>query len=143
MLQFVVPQFIDVEDKIIGPITVRQFIIMLIGGFFLFLEFRLADFGLFLLEGLITVALIIVFAFLKVNGMPFHFFFINFVSSLTRPKIRTWQKEISEFDLKASLHQPIASHTTHAIPTKPPLHRSRLTELSLLVDTGGAYKPEE
>ncbi|KKS92044.1 MAG: hypothetical protein UV69_C0039G0006, partial [Parcubacteria group bacterium GW2011_GWE2_43_12] len=33
MQQFVVPQFIDVEDKIIGPITVRQFIIIMVGGF--------------------------------------------------------------------------------------------------------------
>ena len=28
--QFTVPQFIDAEDKIIGPITGRQFIIMMV-----------------------------------------------------------------------------------------------------------------
>ena len=31
MQMFTVPQFIDVEDKIIGPITTRQFIICLVG----------------------------------------------------------------------------------------------------------------
>jgi len=79
MQQFVVPQFIDVEDKIIGPLTVRQFIIIIAGGFMLFLEFRLADFGLFILEGLVTIFIVALFAFFKVNGMPFHFFLVNFM----------------------------------------------------------------
>jgi hypothetical protein len=30
MQQFVVPQFIDVEDKIIGPISVRQFLTLMV-----------------------------------------------------------------------------------------------------------------
>ena len=30
MEQFVVPQFIDAEDKILGPLTGRQFVIMLL-----------------------------------------------------------------------------------------------------------------
>lgn len=143
MQQFVVPQFIDVEDKIIGPLTVRQFIIMMVGGFFLFLEFRLADFGLFILEGLVTLFLVALFAFFKVNGMPFHFFFVNFVATINKPKIRTWQKTTPLFELKDSLHQPVITHKDEAIPTKPGLHKSRLTELSLVVDTGGAYKPDE
>ena len=48
MQQFVIPQFIDVEDKIIGPITVRQFIIMLAGGGLVFISYKLSDFTLFL-----------------------------------------------------------------------------------------------
>ena len=143
MQQFVVPQFIDVEDKIIGPLTIRQFIIMMVGGFFIFLEFRLADFGLFILEGVVTAFLVVLFAFFKVNGMPFHFFFVNFFSTINKPKIRTWQKQIPEFELKASLHQPIITHKESPITTKPALHRSRLAELSLEVDTGGAYKAED
>ena len=49
MEQFTVPQFIDVEDKVIGPITVRQFIILLFGGGFIFIAYRLSDFVLFLI----------------------------------------------------------------------------------------------
>ncbi|HBH16878.1 MAG: hypothetical protein UV57_C0042G0008 [Parcubacteria group bacterium GW2011_GWD2_43_10] len=143
MQQFVVPQFIDVEDKIIGPITVRQFIIIMVGGFLVFLEFRLADFGLFILEGLITLFLIALFAFFKVNGMPFHFFFVNFIATLNKPKIRTWQKLVPEFELKGSLHQPVPVHTDNPVATKPSLYKSRLQELSLEVDTGGAYRAED
>ena len=31
-MRFTVPQFIDVEDKIFGPLTTRQFLIMLVVG---------------------------------------------------------------------------------------------------------------
>ena len=50
MQQFVVPQFIDVEDKVIGPVTVRQFLILLVGGGVLFIAYRLSDFTLFLID---------------------------------------------------------------------------------------------
>ena len=48
MNQFVVPQFIDVEDKIIGPITTRQFIIMLAAILMDFVAFKLLTFIFFL-----------------------------------------------------------------------------------------------
>jgi hypothetical protein len=143
MQQFVVPQFIDVEDKIIGPLTVRQFIIMMVGGFFIFIEFRLADLGLFIFEAIVTAFLVALFAFFKVNGMPFHFFLLNFIATLNRPKIRVWQKVITQAELKDAMHRAVVVHKKEALPTKPPLYKSRLQELALEVDTGGSYKAEE
>lgn len=141
MQQFVVPQFIDVEDKIIGPITVRQFIVMLVAGFMLFLEFKFADFGLFILEALVTVFLTALFAFMKVNGMPFHFFLSNFFATFFTPKVRVWQKPVELTDVA-----PSRGRATAAVPeahhAKPYVPSSRLQELSLVVDTGGAYQPE-
>lgn len=43
MLQFTVPQFIDVEDKIIGTITVRQFIILLVAAILIAVSYRVLD----------------------------------------------------------------------------------------------------
>ena len=144
MEQFVVPQFIDVEDKIIGPLTVRQFIIIMVVGFMIFLEFRLATFGFFLVEGIVTLGLGVLFAFVKFNGMPFHFFLVNFVQTLRRPKVRVWQRTISTSDLAQAVH-PTASvlAVTSSTGTKPQLQQSRLQQLTLQVDTGGAYRPEE
>lgn len=31
-MQFSVPQFVDVEDKIIGPLTLKQFLVVLVGA---------------------------------------------------------------------------------------------------------------
>ena len=138
--RFIVPQFIDTEDKILGPITVRQFIIMIGGGLLIFASYKLADFGLFLLEGFIIIALVLLFAFVKVNGAPFHVFFANFLSTFKKPKIRVWQKEyirVAEFKGKYE------DQKTTYVPKKRLLSTSKLSELSLIIDTGGVYKGEQ
>ena len=84
MQQYVVPQFIEVEAKVFGPITARQFIICLIGGSFLFITYKLADFALFILEGLIIFVITALFAFIKINGRPFHYFLFLCHNPLTR-----------------------------------------------------------
>ncbi|MBI3956573.1 MAG: PrgI family protein [Candidatus Kerfeldbacteria bacterium] len=139
-MQFVVPQFIDVEDKILGPISVRQFIVMIIGTGFLIAAYRFADFGLFLIEAVIIVVLTMAFAFLRVNGRPFHYFLINFVQTLKRPKLRIWKQEVSKTDLR--LPKVVRPHRPSRAE-KPPVTTSRLAELALVVDTGGAYKAED
>jgi len=139
-MQFVVPQFIDVEDKILGPISVRQFVILLIGTGLIFAAYRFADFSLFLFEAITIVTLTMAFAFLRVNGRPFHFFILNFVQTLKRPKLRIWKQEVAKSDLRLPKVAQ-ASKTTKT--QKPPISMSRLAELTLVVDTGGAYKQDE
>ncbi len=145
MQQFVVPQFIDVEDKIIGPITVRQFLIILAGGLLLFIEFKLCDLMLFIILGLFTLVFTLAFSFLKVNGMPLHYFILNIIQTFKRPTLRIWDKTPHPNEIK-ELSKQLQETTASNIPqVKPhiPLVRSRLQELSLVVDTGGVYKTEE
>ncbi len=144
-MQFVVPQFIDVEDKIIGPISTRQFIIMLAGGLLMFVEYKSTDFSLFIAEGLITLALVLVLGFIKVNGQPFHYFLLNLIQTFKRPKLKLWDKELTEKELRILYrHETKEKKKEEAIaPLKPPPSGSRLSELSLIVDTGGAYKGEQ
>lgn len=138
MQQFTVPQFIDVEDKIIGPITVRQFIILIVAGFFLFLEYKLSDLTFFLFIGIPTLLAFIVLAFVRINGMPFHYFVLNFIQTLKKPGIRIWARseEIHASISKTAKEKIVATPLSH----KAPATRSRLSELSLVVDTGGAYQ---
>lgn len=81
MQQFVVPQFIDVEDKIFGPITTRQFVIMLVAGIIIFLAFRFGDFALFVFTLAVVGGIALLFAFVKVNGQQFHYFLLNLVQT--------------------------------------------------------------
>ncbi|MBI5733395.1 MAG: PrgI family protein [Candidatus Kerfeldbacteria bacterium] len=136
------PQFIDVEDKIFGPITTRQFIILLVAAFFIFLEFKLFDFTSFVLLGVLTATVAMILAFFKVNGMPVHYFLLNFIQSFKRAKVRIWRKEVSEAELRLGLHKPMTVIKS-VTAVKPPLEKSRLTQLSMLVDTGGMYRGEE
>lgn len=138
MRQFVVPQFIDVEDKIIGPITTRQFIILIFCGLFLFIEYKLSDMVMFIVVGLPTFAIFGIIAFLRINGMPFHYFFLNIVDTLKRPNKRVWSREVKIFSQTVKLSDK-AGQTAPVILPRKTITSSRLSDLSLLVDTGGIY----
>jgi len=137
MQQFVIPQFIDEEPHILGPITVRQFLLLLIAGFFIFLSYRLADTALFIVLTIVLLSVSLILAFVRVNGRPFHFFLLNLVQTLQRPRLRIWRKEVSKEEIQDESKTPAPVPTV--MVTKAPINRSRLAELSLLVDTGGAY----
>ena len=141
MQQFVVPQFIDVEDKVIGPITVRQFIILLFSGGLEFLSWKFSDFTLFLFESLLIAIFTILFAFIKINGRPIHFFILNFIQTSKKPWLRLWNKEFNPSDLRKSMKKKESQ--IMIIPIKHMVGSSRLAELSLVVDTGGVYEGEE
>lgn len=142
MQQFVVPQFIDVEDKVIGPITVRQFIILLIGGGFIFIAYKLADFTLFLLQFVIFSSVSFGLAFIKINGRPVHYFLLNVIQTSRKPKLRVWQKIFSTSELK-NYSKKKDVKLPPQIRTKNKVRASRLAEMSLIVDTGGIYQGEK
>lgn len=143
MQQFTIPQFIDVEDKIIGPITIRQFIIILAGFLLIALSYKLFDFSLFVTVALAILAISGSFAFVKINGRPLHLFVLNLIQTFKRPKLRVWQKRsgLAEEDYKISGREIIKSPVMKSEKTGPSL--SRLAELSLIVDTRGSYKGEK
>jgi len=138
MKQFVVPQFIDVEDKILGPITVRQFVLIVTGGIIEFLSFRFGDIGFFLLMTVIVLSIVGLFGFVKVNGAFFHHFLLNLAASFKKPALRVWNKNFRE---EIILEAKTETHRKSYTP-KGPLSASRLSELSLIVDTHGKYKGE-
>jgi len=70
---FAVPQFIDVENKIFGPITTRQFILVMIAGMLDFIFYKLLYFNAFIFLSVPITGIFCIIAFLKINGMPFHF----------------------------------------------------------------------
>ena len=142
MQQFVVPQFIDVEDKVIGPITVRQFIVILIGGGLSFVAYKLSDFALFLFEFVVILGIAFTIAFIRINGRPIHYFLLNVLQTSKRPKRRVWQKKFTNAELKSYMKVDKPKLTPKIVP-KNKVRASRLAELSLIVDTGGVYQGEK
>jgi len=139
MEKFLVPQYIDVEPKILGPVTVRQFVEMLICAFINFVFYKMFYFNTFIVLALGNTAVFLIIAFYKINGMPFHYFILNMVQTMRKPRKRIWRRldmsEIKKVEEKVKKKDIF-------IPKKP-LGSSRLSNLSLLVDTGGAYQPED
>ena len=48
-MQFNVPQFIDIEDKIIGPLTLKQFLFLVAGAGLLFVLWLFLNLGAFII----------------------------------------------------------------------------------------------
>jgi len=142
MQQFTVPQFIDVEDKIIGPVTTRQFIIMLAGAVLIGVSYKIFDFSLFIVAGLIIFVISITLAFIRVNGRPFHYFILNMAQTLRRPGLRIWNQNFFAKEGSHEIDQSKIIEKSTEIPVKEQPMISRLNELSLIVDTQGAYKGE-
>ena len=141
-MKYAVPQFIDTEDKILGPLSARQFLIELAMLGLVFAFYKMFDFTLFLLVGIPTFIIFSVFAFTRINGQAFHYFVLNLLLTIRRPGLRVWNKEPTDAEVLAFVRE---------MPPPPPkpkvvkeaLAASKLAELSLVVNTGGVFNPED
>jgi len=146
MDQFTVPQFIENEDKILGPVSVRQFGIMLVGAGLIFLVYQVTDFILFIILAVIIGAASAVLGFYQVNGQPFHLFLLHLGQTVRDPSLRVWHHSVTKEDLELEKERWKERMESQMPVVAPATHRGasaqKLAELSLVVDTGGAYKGE-
>lgn len=82
-----------------------------------------------------------VFAFANINGQMFHYFILNIITTFKRPNLKVWRREVTSEDIKRSQKKSMKTSRL-VMPVKKEITRSKLTELTLVVDTGGAYKEE-
>ena len=129
-MEYQVPQFIEVEDKIVGPLTLRQFIY--IAGavgicivFFVSLSFVIA----FLLSAPV-VALAASLAFYKVNGKPFIEVLEAGFNYYTGAKLFLWKHGESGEKKK----EAAAAETSLPQQGTPKLTRGKLSELAWSLD---------
>lgn len=147
MEKVTVPQFIDNEDKILGPITVRQFVILLVAALLIFIAFKTSDFSLFVFLSVFIAAIAGIFAFYRINGQPFHFFALHILQTVERPSVRIWKKDVHRSDVlierrnRQIIMEDILGGEKKE-EQKIHLSEQRLSELALVVDTGGGYRPE-
>ena len=140
-MQFAVPQFIEVESKVIGPISVRQFIILLVTAGVIFIWYELFSLAIFILPGLLTLGIGVTFAFVKINSQPFHTFILTMVQTFKRPRLSVWHHQSMVPTVVATHSKRKKSDRNPPPAAKGDLTDSRLAELSLIVDSGGKYAP--
>ncbi|MEA1925831.1 MAG: TcpE family conjugal transfer membrane protein [Patescibacteria group bacterium] len=97
-MNFNVPQFIEVEDKIAFQLTAKQLGWFALGGFVLFIVWQFTTGAAFIVIAVVVAAVCAMFAFFKPSGMTLFGFFISGFRYLTRPKIIMWQREVKEED---------------------------------------------
>ena len=140
--QYVVPQFLTVEPKIIGPITMRQFVILLGTALLIAINFKLLTLWYSIPLSLFEFGLAALFAFYKVNGLPFQYFVLNYLQNLKRPNVRVSSKEYTKKELKVFMSMKAPELPEAALARVRPTE-SRLAKLSLIVNTGGAFSPDD
>ncbi len=92
-MQFKVPQFIDIEDKIVGPLTLKQFLYLLAGVGFLAVLWFYLKLTLFIIIAIPVAILVLGLAFYKVNGRPLVYLLGSLTKYLTKPKLYLWRKD--------------------------------------------------
>jgi hypothetical protein len=95
-MQFQVPQFIDIEDKIIGPFTLKQFFYLLGAGIIIFIISKILNVFATIILGAPIVGIAIIMAFVKIGGQPFSVIIRNFFGFLKKPDFYVWKKPIGK-----------------------------------------------
>ena len=140
-MQYQVPQFIEVEDKIFGPFTARQFLYLLGGAGVTLGAFSLLPKVIALVVSMPFIALSLALAFYQVHGQPFIKVLENGFFFLTSTKLYLWSSErrAAKKDLASS---PITSPQIQNVPPVPKLSESKLRELTWSLNIKDQKPPE-
>ncbi|MCX6812450.1 MAG: PrgI family protein, partial [Candidatus Berkelbacteria bacterium] len=95
-MQFKVPQKIDIEDKIVGPLTMVQFVYAVIGGGAAYICLTTFPAGLNYICAVLIAMFTFFIVFVKINGRPFGYFLKNLLVYIFNPKTRIWNKGQSD-----------------------------------------------
>ena len=93
-MKFKVPQFIDVEDKLFGPFTFRQFIYMIGGAGICFVAYKLLPLIIAIIVMLPVAGLALALTFYPFNGKPFINLLEYSFSYFIKSKLYIWQRII-------------------------------------------------
>lgn len=91
-MQFKVPQFIDIEDKIFGPLTWKQALYLAGGAGLVYLSLKLLPSFLGLPAAVFFGGLAAMLAFYKINDQPFVVILQSWLSYSVSNKLYIWKQ---------------------------------------------------
>ena len=91
-MQFQVPQFIETEDKVIGPLTLKQFLYLAAAGAVSFALFFLLKAILWIMITFILGSAAAALAFIKVQGRPLPSILLAALGFYWKPRTYLWQR---------------------------------------------------
>lgn len=114
-MMFNVPQFIDVEDKIAGPLTWRQILWMIGMAAVLMILYGIFDSATFFVLAIPVVIVFALFAFYRPNGVTMIEFAMHGVLFLFQPKVAVWERPVARGPIASADSQntePVATEQT-------------------------------
>lgn len=91
-MRYQVPQFVDIEDKIIGPFTLKQFLIYVVAVMALVPVYLASDLSLFMTIALPVVGIAAAFAHVKVANKSLAATIYNGFTFLTGGQLFLWRR---------------------------------------------------
>ncbi len=134
-----IPQNIYVEDRIVGPVTLRQIIICLMGmgvSYALWSLLKSAGLENILITAIawIPTGIAAAFAFVKINGISLLRFVLLNIEKSQKPRFRQWQPRVG-ISINVRTIVPKAHGSGKAAPQAHET-RNRIEELSAVLDAG-------
>ena len=126
-MQYQVPQFIEIEDKIFGPLTLKQFLYLAGGGGLCLLFFTLLPLYVAVVCMMPVIALSLALAFYKVNERPFIVVVEHAFGYFFGNKLYLWKQRDPMQQKTSAAPASAATMTTLGVPK---LSNSRLKDLS-------------
>ena len=136
-MRFTVPQFIEHEAKIVGPLTFKQFIFIGMASAIAFLLYFSVPFSIFLTASIILVGGAAALAFLKIGGRSLPIILANILKFTASPKIYLWKKKEEAVEIYKKSEQPAPASATEEeeeLPLKI-AEKSQLKKLRTKIET--------
>ncbi|MBU6500459.1 MAG: PrgI family protein [Patescibacteria group bacterium] len=95
-MQFQVPQFIQTEDKLVGPFTIKQFVYVGSAGILSFLLYFTVQPWLFAMLSIFLVGGSLALAFIRVEGRALPSVVLSAFGFYWKPQVYVWQPENPE-----------------------------------------------
>ncbi|MBI4134637.1 MAG: PrgI family protein [Candidatus Sungbacteria bacterium] len=130
MRQYQVPQFITIEDKIVGPLTIRQFIYLSVAAGLVVIFYYVFTFTFFVIVAAPIGLLALALAFVKVNGIPFVTMLTNMANYFFKPNLYVWK----QLPPKKKSMEPDATKPAATVAKIPKLSESKLQDLAWSLD---------
>lgn len=128
-MQFKVPQFIDVEDKLFGPFTFRQFAYLAGGAGASFVLYKALPIWLAIIFILPIVGLSLALVFYKINEKPFIFYLQAGVNYIVSSKLYIWKQRLAKPEVKKE-----EEATMPLVSIVPMTRENKLKDLSWSLD---------
>jgi len=129
---FNVPQYIDIEDKIVGPLTAKQLGWLIAMGVILLIMWNMLSKPLFFLLGLPVVLIFVSLAFFRPYGQSLGSFLLFGVMYFFRPKVYFWKRTSQK-----EAHVVRKGKTAESGPKDKRMTSESLRNLAQLIDSGG------
>lgn len=132
-MQFKVPQFLDIEDKIFGPFTFRQFVYLAGGAGLCFILYKALGLIMGIIPILAVAGLSAILTFYKPNGKPFIDMAEAGIKFFMQSKLYIWKRKTTKNEDNTKENEVTIQKDgggTH----NPRLNKSKLQDLAWSLD---------